>query len=279
MNATTRPRFLASVRDVVEARLAAALGAEIIDLKEPRHGALGAVPQAEQRRIVAALGDARPTTSATVGDLPFEVGPLVGAIHRTAECGVDYVKFGVFAPDGENLDDLASNDRVFDGFAALDAHLRRDPPRAHLVVLLLADRLRSIDEAVALATRALRTHGVAGVMLDTASKGSIARALPEVFGPAALARFVAAVHAAGGFAGLAGALRVEHIAPLAATQADLLGFRGALCAGARGDALDPTSFARVRDQVFAARAARSASASASKTSVVETSGAPAAMPE
>ena len=65
-----RPRFLASVRDRHEARLAAALGADVIDLKEPRHGALGAVARDEQRAILAALGEQRPVVSATVGDLP-----------------------------------------------------------------------------------------------------------------------------------------------------------------------------------------------------------------
>jgi hypothetical protein len=132
------------------------------------------------------------------------------------------------------------------------------PPRARLVVLLLADRLAGQDEALALAEQALRVHGVAGVMLDTAAKGSTARSLPDVFSYEALSRFVAAVHAGGGFCGLAGCLGPQHIASLVATGADILGFRGALCAGTRSDGLDPGAFAGVRDQLLAARAAVSA---------------------
>ncbi|MCC6439946.1 MAG: hypothetical protein IT476_04920, partial [Rhodanobacteraceae bacterium] len=40
--------------------------------------------------------------------------------------------------------------------------------------------------------------------------------------------------------------------PLAATGADLLGFRGALCAGDRNAALDPAAFRAVRERLRAA---------------------------
>ena len=121
-----RPRFLASVRSVAEARLAAALGAELIDLKEPRRGALGAVPAAEQRRILAALGEGRPIVSATVGDHPFAADRLAGHLRRAALTGVDIVKFGVHA----------GWPAARPAFMELDRRLRLAPPRARLVVLL-----------------------------------------------------------------------------------------------------------------------------------------------
>src|SRR5712691_8352699 len=43
---TSMTKFLASVRDVSEAEIALAAGADIIDLKEPARGALGAVEPA-----------------------------------------------------------------------------------------------------------------------------------------------------------------------------------------------------------------------------------------
>jgi (5-formylfuran-3-yl)methyl phosphate synthase len=244
------PRFLASVRDVGEALLAARLGADIIDLKEPRQGALGAVPEREQRAILAALGRGRPLVSATVGDLPFEPEVLVSAINRTTEVGVDLVKFGVFA----------AGEAAMVGLVELDRQLRRTPPARPLVVLFLADRLAAGDEAAVLARAALRVCGVAGVMLDTADKGS--GRLVEVMAPAELSRFVAAVHAGGGFAGLAGSLSIGDIDALASTGADVLGFRGALCHGDRKASLCVEAFARVRDQIDSARVSRRAAASA-----------------
>jgi (5-formylfuran-3-yl)methyl phosphate synthase len=236
-----RPRFLASVRDVEEALMAARLGAEVIDLKEPRQGALGAVPLAEQARIVAALGLSRPIISATVGDLPLDPRALAEAIRRTAAGGVDVVKFGVFAGGAAALA----------GLERLDQELRRAPPPAHLVALFFADRLTSIDEAITLASAAVRVTGVAGVMLDTADKN--AGTLPDIFHGDDLARFAAAVQEAGGFAGLAGSLRLEHIAELAETGANLLGFRGALCLGRRTNTLDEAAFRGVRDRLRAVR--------------------------
>jgi uncharacterized protein (UPF0264 family) len=252
MIAGLKPLFLASVRNVAEAKLAAELGAELIDLKEPRHGALGAVPEAEQRRILVALGEqqstSRPMVSATVGDLPFYAAILAEAILQTEATGVDIVKFGVFA----------SGDAARHGFADLDQRLRSSPRRAKLVALLLADRMADIDEAIALANMALQVSGIAGVMIDTAAKGEPLRALPDIFAAPDLSRFVASVHGNGGFVGLAGCLRHEHIFSLVATGADVLGFRGALCAGSRTDALDARCFSSVRDQLVTARARFSA---------------------
>jgi uncharacterized protein (UPF0264 family) len=242
------PRLLASVRDVDEALLAVRLGADIVDLKEPRQGALGAVAEAEQRAILTALGRQRPEVSATVGDLPFEAGTLLPAIHRAAAVGVDLVKFGVFA----------AGEAALAGLAELDRRLRRTPPAKPLVILFFADRLGDGEEAAALASAALGVRGVAGVMLDTADKGS--GRLTEVMTIAELTRFAAAAHAAGGFAGLAGSLALADIGALAATGADVLGFRGALCDGDRKASLSVAAFARVRDQIVSVRAARRAEA-------------------
>lgn len=230
--------FLASVRDCREALSAAALGADILDLKEPRRGALGAVARDEQHAVLAALGAHRPAVSATVGDLPLEAASLAAAIRATA-AGVDIVKFGVFARGAE----------AAAGLRALGRALRDDA--IALVAVLPADKLRGIGEILDLARCAIAECNVAGVMLDTAAKSR--GSLPELLAQRELARFVAAAHAAGRFAGLAGSLRAEHIEPLAATGADLLGFRGALCAGDRNAALAPAAFRAVRERLLAVR--------------------------
>lgn len=234
-----RPRFLASVRDRREATLAAALGADLIDLKEPRHGALGAVARDEQRAILAALGVGRPTISATVGDLPLDAEPLAAAIRAAAATGIDIVKFGVFARGEE----------ATAGLRALGRALRDDA--LTLVAVLPADRLSGIDEVIDLTRRAIGDCNVAGVMLDTTAKAH--GSLPELLMQEDLAHFVAEAHAAGRFAGLAGSLRADHIASLAETGADLLGFRGALCVGDRSTSLDPAAFRRVYEQLHAFR--------------------------
>jgi len=258
-------RLLASVRDAVEARLAAALGADIVDCKEPDHGALGAVPQAALRQILAELGGGRPIVSATVGDLPLEPHLLAGAIRQTAAIGVDIVKFGLFV----------AGEQAQEGLRMLDTLLRTQPVPVPLVAVLLADRINDIDALCALAGQVLRVRGVSAVMLDTVTKGdgaSRGRSLPEIFSVDALRRFVQAVRAAGASAGLAGSLRVEQITMLETTGADVLGFRGALCGGARTSALEPAAVTGVVAQIALANAVRKSRALASKTTVVRTWG-------
>src|ERR1700758_3746331 len=64
-------RMLASVRNLDEARDAAGAGADLIDLKEPGAGALGAVSAPQIARIVHSLRAEYPRLpiSAAIGDL------------------------------------------------------------------------------------------------------------------------------------------------------------------------------------------------------------------
>lgn len=208
---TGRPRFLASVTSVAEALTARAAGAEIIDCKNPAQGALGALPHDVVRAIVDAIEGAVPV-SATIGDLPPDPEAVCTATAAMAANGADFVKIGFF--NGGNP------------HATIAALGTLDLGTTKLVGLLLADRQPDFN-----LVPLMRAAGFAGVMLDTASKDG--RALTGVMARTDIANFVALSRSAGLFAGLAGALRVEHIPSLAALNPDLLGFRGALCSGKR----------------------------------------------
>ena len=106
-------RMLVSVRSVAEARIAALEGADFIDLKEPRDGALGGLPVATIAAVVRALRDqgSRLPISATIGDLPMSgLAAILAQVEAVAACGVDYVKVGIErAPQpGAVLDALAA---------------------------------------------------------------------------------------------------------------------------------------------------------------------------
>ena len=74
--------MLASVRTLDEALLALRLGADLIDLKEPSRGALGALDHAAVRVMVRAVGGRR-ALSATIGDIPeMEPGEMVAAVMQ-----------------------------------------------------------------------------------------------------------------------------------------------------------------------------------------------------
>src|SRR5688500_11993249 len=88
--------MLASVRNLEEARLAFAGGADIVDLKEPAKGALGALAPPEVSVVVENFAGRIPV-SATVGDLPMEADVLYDAVRAMAMTGVDFVKIGIFS--------------------------------------------------------------------------------------------------------------------------------------------------------------------------------------
>ena len=73
-------------------------GVDIIDLKQPALGALGALDMATVKQIVAEVAGRCPV-SATIGDLPMQPDPVFNAVKAMAETGVDYIKIGFFPGD------------------------------------------------------------------------------------------------------------------------------------------------------------------------------------
>jgi len=216
--------LLASVRDAAEAEMALGCGADVIDLKDPSRGALGAVSLDAIAATVRSVGGRAPV-SATIGDLPLKDVDIGNAVRATAATGVDFVKVGLFP--GTEAEDC------FSLLAAEASHVQ-------LVLVVLADALPSFD-----AIEAAAKIGAAGVMLDTMGKtaGSLLDHLPFE----KLAAFAHSARAKGLIIGLAGSLRARHVPTLLALNPNLLGFRGALCrAGAREAPFDPVAATSIR---------------------------------
>lgn len=249
--------FLASVRDAMETEIVIAGGVDIVDLKEPRDGALGALPPDVIREVVSVVAGRLPV-SATIGDLPMNPSVIVEAVARTAALGVDFVKIGIF-PGGKPE-------------TCLDALVAETTRDTRLVALLFADcrpDFSLIDRAA--------DRGFTGVMLDTMAKDG--GGLRDHLDYSALLEFVNRARARGLLTGLAGSLKPADIPALVPIAPDYLGFRGALCDGSRADAVNARAVQAVRAALsdsspsnsataaagaqFAARSAISASASMS----------------
>lgn len=232
-------RMLASVRDLGEARIVLDAGVDLIDLKQPADGALGALPTGVIRDVVAFVGG-RALTSATAGNIEPDAGLLQSAMAVIAGTGVDYVKAGLF-PAGWR-DGQRDYRAVRDCVAGL-----RPLARSRRIAVVFADLeppLDLVDEVAG--------AGLDGVMVDTALKTGLS--LPDVAGAEWLAAFVGRARAHGLLCGLAGSLRSAHVHALAALNPDYLGFRGALCAGhARAERLDAQAVRRLRDELDAAQ--------------------------
>jgi (5-formylfuran-3-yl)methyl phosphate synthase len=220
-------QMLASVMSVAEAMHVLELGADIIDLKNPTDGALGALPLEIIRDIVAAI-DGRRIVSATIGDPSADASLVARKMLATAATGVDIVKIGIATSRFQ----LAA----WQGIA-------RAPISTRLVAVLFADQHPDFAWIDALAT-----CGFHGVMLDTADKR--AGGLRAHLNDERLREFVRRAHSQNLVCGLAGSLRIGDIAPLLAMAPDYFGFRGALCPnGSRTEQLDTDAMRAVRKAI------------------------------
>ena len=211
-------RLLVSVVDAGEARIAAAAGADVIDVKDPSRGALGEAAPA----VVRAVREATPAqlpVSAALGDGPFTPALAAALAGTAAASGAAFVKLGL------------RDTSLAAATASFRAARASVPADVHVVVAGFADFAHAGAphplDLPALAAAA----GAQGCLLDTAVKDG--RGLLHWLDEADLAAFVEACRARGLLSALAGSLQAEDLARLAPIGPDLVGVRGAACVGDR----------------------------------------------
>ncbi len=200
--------MLASVNSIKETQLILNTAVDIIDLKQPEQGALGALSTELVSDIVQYVANKKPV-SATVGDLPMQAELVFNAVKAMSETGVDYIKIGFF-PGGDWQGTLLK--------------LSELTQQGHqLIAVLFADTQPDLNMI-----ESLNSAGFIGVMLDTMdkSKGSLSQVMPYT----TITRFVSHCKEAQLLCGLAGSLKQDDIPDLLKLEPDYLGFRGALCA-------------------------------------------------
>jgi hypothetical protein len=234
-------KLLVSVMDAGEARAAAEAGADIVDVKNPAEGSLGA-PAPDVIAAVRAAVPAGAPVSVAIGDMPNLPGTAALAAAGAARSGATFVKVGLWgtSTEAEAVELL----RAVRGGAA----------GAIVVAGAYADARRVPHAPLApeLLPRVARAAGVGVCLLDTAIKDG--RGLLEWLSPGALSALVAEVHALGLEIALAGALRAENLLTVLETGADIAGVRGAACAdGRRSGPLDPERVRALRANVNGGR--------------------------
>ncbi len=226
------PRLLVSVFEVEEVAAALAGGADIVDVKNPAEGSLGAASPALLRAVARRI-EGRAVLSAALGDAPHLPGTLALATAGAAGCGAEYVKVGLLG--SSRFDDAVTLLREVQRAATGNGAATR------VVAVAYADAARVGGLPPGELPRAAAHAGVHGVMLDTAVKDGASTL--DHLGEQGVAVFLEEALSLGLETALAGALRIQEILRIAGLGAQVVGVRGSACDGGRTGRV---SAARVR---------------------------------
>ena len=211
-------KLLVSPKNETEAAEAIAGGADIIDVKNPREGPLGAnFPWVIKR--VKQITPADIEVSCTIGEMPNLPGSMALAALGAATTGVNYVKAGLYGlrtpKEAVNLmQNVVKAAKDFNSSVKVVVSGYADAERISTVDPLHVPKI---------------AYAVQGdiAMIDTAIKDG--KNLFDFLTKSQLQRFVDKAHSYGLKAALAGSLRKEDMPIICALDADVVGVRGAVC--------------------------------------------------
>jgi uncharacterized protein (UPF0264 family) len=210
-------RLLVSPRDIEEARRS--LAADIIDVKRPAEGSLGANFPWVIRAVKELSGK---PVSAAIGDFDFKPGGASLAAYGAANAGADFVKIGLFF-DGEK--------RASELIRAVVRAVKEEFPEKFVVISSYSDheRLGTISPFAMAPLAAAAGADVA--MVDTGMKDG--RSTFDFMSEDSLISFTDMNRDAGVLTALAGSLAFDHLPALKRINPDIIGVRGMVCGGNR----------------------------------------------
>jgi uncharacterized protein (UPF0264 family) len=231
-------RLLVSVRTEHEVAAALAGGADIIDAKEPARGSLGPVSPEVLRAIAARVPESMPL-SVALGDFgtPAAVRQAVAGTMLPCRRGPTYVKLGFAGePSAARVRALVA--------AAMDASATSLRPIP--VPVAYADHERAHSPATEAVLRAATSAGARAFLIDTYLKDG--RGLLEWIDLDRLRVLSIEARSAGMLLAIAGSLDLSALDRLAGI-ADVIGVRGAACAGGRGGPVVASLVRRLSDRL------------------------------
>lgn len=212
-------QLMVSVVNANEVGAAVTGGADILDVKNPAEGSLGANFPREIQKIKA-LAPVSIRVSVAIGDLPNLPGTASLAALGAAVCGADYVKVG--------LRGRMSEAEAVTLMSEVRQAVAQDRPIS-VIAAGYADAARAGTLAPELLPRIARSAGVDGCLVDTAIKDG--QTLLLFMPPEDLRRLAEEAHAYGLLFALAGSLGERDLVLLRDSGADVVGVRSAACQG------------------------------------------------
>jgi uncharacterized protein (UPF0264 family) len=211
-------KLLVSITEVNEALDAFNGGADIIDIKNPKEGALGANFPWVITKVRRILGD-EAQISATIGDMPNLPGTASLAALGVAYSGANYVKVGLFGPSS------------FDDALYMMKNVVRSVKDYNSKTKVIASGYADYAEFKGLNPLMLPKiayeSGADGVLIDVKNKGEAN--LFDFLDSHKLRFFVDESHRLGLTVALAGGLKKGDVIRIQELNADIIGVRRAVC--------------------------------------------------
>jgi uncharacterized protein (UPF0264 family) len=212
-------KILISIRSLEELIPAIDGGADIIDLKNPDEGSLGAPFPWLIKKIRNYNDDF--TLSVAIGDMPNLPGTAALASYGAASCGVDIIKVGLYGP------------RSFNEGVKLLKSVVNAVKEINQEILVVGtgyadfEYFKGIDALDI--PEICQLAGADIAMLDTYSKNG--QKLFHFINSESLRIFINKAHDYHLLTALAGSLEQKDISNINDLGADIIGFRGAACSG------------------------------------------------
>lgn len=199
--------FLASVKNIEEAKKIRMLGIDIVDFKKVDDGPLGFVGTNIIKKVRNLLCDQ--VISVTMGNdsNPYNRN-YIDNINVVIENKIEYLKIGLFDSAEINKHEKLIEEINFLGTKP--------------ICVIFADY--SFDLSI---IQAIIDVGYKGIMIDTCHKNS--KSTLDLINKKDIKKFVEIVKRNNLICGLSGSLKLHHISELKNIDVDFLGFRGQLC--------------------------------------------------
>ena len=219
-------KLLVSPINKEEAIVASNGGADIVDVKNPKEGSLGANFPWVISSVKDVVGSKQPI-SATIGDFNYKPGTSSLAALGAAVAGADYVKVGLY--------DIQTEEQALDMLTNIVQSVKGYDPSKFVVASGYSDyeRINSIPPMLLPAIGA--KAGVDVVMMDTGIKDG--RSTFEFMSEEELTEFTKLARDVNLQSALAGTLKFEDLPALRRIQPDIIGIRGMVCGGDRNDGI------------------------------------------
>lgn len=229
--------LLISVVNEQESIAAIKGGADIIDVKNPLEGALGA----NFPGIIKGIRDVTPVNipvSAAIGDAPDLPGLMSLAALGAATCNIQYVKVGLYG--------VRTIDRATNMLMEIKKAVKVYDKDIKIIAVAYGDAYKinalSPHDAVLAAVEA----GIDGCMMDTITKEE-----GDLFSGISVGninKFLKLCRGHNLISALAGSLKVEHLPLLKELRPDIIGFRGAVCRGDRvNGVMEPEAVKNIKE--------------------------------